>query len=146
MKYLKLIYLSQNFYRLYPANDYPEMLHKQARPYVQILVKIKGVQYAIPFRSNITHPYAFFTDKDNRSGIDFTKAVVITDSSDIDNARSPQLRQNEFNALKGKDYRIMKKFESFLSVYKEARTKQSDKYKTLLECSSLQYFDEYIGL
>lgn len=37
-------------------------------------------------------------------GVDFSKAVVITDDKYIDMLTEPHIRENEFNALRGKDY------------------------------------------
>ncbi len=56
------------------------------------MTTINGVQYAIPLRSNINHPHVFWTDKNNHCGIDFSKAVIITDEKYIDTTVTPYIR------------------------------------------------------
>ena len=101
----RFIFLTDEFYKAYPSELYPEIEQKQYRPHIQVYVEINGIQYAIPLRSEIHHPHVLWTDKNNRCGVDFSKAVVITDEKYIDMLREPHIRENEFNALRGKDYR-----------------------------------------
>ena len=67
------------------------------------LVQIESHYWALPFRSNIHHGHAFFTDAANHCGIDYSKAVLVDDPSCIDRTRTPRLRDNEFKALKGNE-------------------------------------------
>lgn len=63
--------------------------------------------FAIPMRSHISHPYAYMTDKEKRCGVDYTKAVLVTDEARyIEQERKPHIRPNEFDALRGKEYKI----------------------------------------
>lgn len=88
----RFIFLSNDFYNAYPTVKYPEMDLKHDRPYIQILVKIDGVQYAIPLRSGIKHPHVLWTDKANHCGVDFSKAVVITDEKYIQKIQKSKRR------------------------------------------------------
>ena len=117
----RFVFLSKKFYNTYPISRYPEMEQKQNRPYIQVYVEIDGVQYAIPLRSDINHPHVLWTDKKNHCGVDFSKAVVIKDESYIDLSVEPHLRQNEFDALRGKDFKIKSKMEKYISDYKKAK-------------------------
>jgi protein AbiQ len=144
-KIQRFIFLSETFYSDYPAANYPEMEQKKTRPYVQVIVEISGVIFAIPLRSAINHPFVLWTDKKNHCGIDFSKAVVISNEKYIDKVKIPHLRQNEFNALRGKDYRIRVKFEKYIEKYKEARKDLSKPINRILcSYSTLQYFEKYI--
>ena len=145
MKGNSFIYLSADFYKKYTRIQYPEIEGKIDRPYVQIFILLKGVQYAIPLRSSINHPHVFWTDKENKCGIDFSKAVVIESDNYIDKTRVPQLRQHEFNALKGKEIVIVRRFESYIAKYLKAK-KDLTKYanKRLVAYSTLQYFEHYL--
>lgn len=67
-KKLKLVCLNSNFYNKYLEKE--EILKKQNRPYVIFVVNINNIDWAIPFRSNIRHKYAYMTDKINNNGID----------------------------------------------------------------------------
>ena len=100
----------------------------------------------MPLRSNIRHPHTLWTDKENRCGIDFSKAVVISDvESYVDNSASPHIRPNEFRALKGKEFIIVKKLRKYISDYKKAKLRPDiERNRILLQYSTLQYFEEYI--
>lgn len=98
-------------------------------------------------RSDIHHPYVLWTDKANHCGVDFSKAVVITDDSYIDSDAEPHLRQNEFDALRGKDYKIKTKMEKYIADYKKAKKDLSKPVNQILvKYSTLQYFEKEIGL
>lgn len=143
----RFVFLSKKFYNTYPTSQYPEMEQKQNRPYIQVYVEIDGVQYAILLRSDIYHPHVFWTDKENHCGVDFSKAVVVTDESYIDFSTEPHLRQNEFNALRGKDFKIKSKMEKYIADYKKAKKDLSNPInQTLVKYSTLQYFEKEIGL
>lgn len=63
----------------------------------------------------------------------------------MDGEREPHLRQNEFNALRGKDFKIKQKMKKYIEQYKKAKEKPEDPInKILLEYSTLQYFEEYL--
>lgn len=143
----RFVFLSNKFYETYPSSEYPEMEQKKNRPYIQVCVEIDGVQYAIPLRSDIHHPHVFWTDKENHCGIDFSKAVVIKEESYIDSTLEPHLRQHEFDALRGKDYKIKTKMEKYISEYKKAKNDLSKPInQKLVMYSTLQYFEKEIGL
>ena len=114
---MKLVCLNSNFYNKYL--DKEEILKKQNRPYVIFVVNINNIDWAIPFRSNIRHKYAYMTDKTNNNGIDFTKAVVIDINNDID-SQNVQIRQVEFNKIKGKEHVIKNDFQNFLKRFEKA--------------------------
>lgn len=141
----RFIFLSEYFYQKYPSTQYPEIEQKKTRPYIQLYMEINGIKFAIPLRSDIHHPHVFWTDKKNHCGVDFSKAVVITDEKYIDTTTEPHLRQNEFDALRGKDFKIKQKMQKYIQKYKQAK-QESDKpiHRTLLKYSTLQYFEKYI--
>lgn len=143
----RFVFLSEEFYKEYPSGSYPEMEQKRNRPYIQVYVEINGIKYAIPLRSGIHHPHVLWTDKADHCGVDFSKAVVITDEKYIDFSTDPHIRQNEFDALRGKDYKIKTKMEKYIEEYKKAKqdlTKEIN--RKLVEYSTLQYFEKEIGL
>lgn len=143
----RFVFLSSDFYNAYPSARYPEIEQKQNRPYIQIYVEINGVQYAIPLRSDIKHPHVLWTDKANHCGVDFSKAVVIKDERYIDMTTAPHLRQNEFDALRGKDYKIKTKMEKYIELYKKAKKDLSNPVnQKLVKYSTLQYFEDDIGV
>lgn len=141
----KFIFLSQNFYNDYPISSYPEIEQKITRPYIQVVIDINGIIFAIPMRSNINHPYALLTDKINRCGLDFSKTVIITKDEYIDKTKTPYIRPNEFNALRGKEYKIKQKLLKYIQKYKKAKEDNTTPFAhEILSNSTLQYFESYI--
>lgn len=117
----RFVFLSNEFYNDYPTSKFPEIEQKHNRPYIQVYVEIDGVQFAIPLRSDIHHPFVLWTDKTNNCGVDFSKAVVIKKASYIDTNIEPHLRQNEFDALRGKDYKIKSRCSNILKNTKKLK-------------------------
>ncbi|MCF0157522.1 MAG: hypothetical protein HUJ83_03295 [Veillonella sp.] len=139
---MKFIYLTKSFYNTYPKSSYPEIENKMERPYAQIVISINHQLWALPLRSNIKHKFVQWTDKINNCGIDLTKAVPISESNQTVPAT---IRQEEFNALKGKEYILKSKFISYIKLYKKAKLDLTKNHnKQLVEYSTLQYFEEYI--
>lgn len=140
---MKYIFLTEQFY-----NDYvhcTEIEQKQSRPYAQLLLEINNITFAVPLRSNIHHKYVLWSDKNNRCGLDFSKAVVITDMKYIDKTLIPHLRPNEYSALKNKDYFAKQKLQKYIHDYKRAQKyPDKDSNKKILKYSALQYFEEYL--
>ena len=59
--------LSPIFYERYSDNR--EILSKQNRPYLVLLVEYRGLNFAIPFRSNIQHSHAYkFQGESSKNG------------------------------------------------------------------------------
>lgn len=142
---MKFAFLSDAFYEAYPASRYPEIEQKRNRPYVVVFVQVGGNMFAVPMRSHIRHPHAFLTDKENHCGVDYTKAVVVTDEEHyIDSVKQPHIRPNEFDALRGKEYRIQCGLQKYIEKYKKAKNSEKEVDKILVRCSTLQYFEEYL--
>ena len=137
---MKLIFLSQKFYEDYSGCS--EILKKQNRPYMCLGIRINGLLFAIPFRHHIGHKYAFFIDEE--SGLDYTKAVIITKREYIDN-KTPWINQKSFNAIKGKEAIITREFSNFIKIYKKAvRFENNPHYQYIRKCSALSHFSDLI--
>ena len=141
---LKYTFLTEQFYNDY--RDCSEIEKKTNRPHVQLKLVIDGVIWCIPMRSRISHPNAYITDSENRCGVDFSKAVAITDEEKyLDAERKPRIRQNEFEALRGKEYIIQQRFRKYISTYRNAKNRMDiSRNRRLVSMSTLQYFEEYI--
>lgn len=140
----RFVFLSNEFYQDYPNNLYPEIEQKSQRPYIQVIALINGITFAIPLRSNINHPHVLWTDKVNHCGVDFSKAVVISDARYIDSQKDPYIRPSEFNELRGKDYKIRQKMIKYIEKYKKAKSNPTTINQNLIRKSTLQYFEEYL--
>ena len=97
---MEYTFLSEKFYKDYPHDEYPQMEIKVDRPYAHVHVSVYGQLFCIPLRSNVDHPHAFFTNKKAKCGVDYSKAVVITDEDYIDRTRKAFLRPNEYKKIK----------------------------------------------
>ena len=142
---MKYIFLTDKFYEDY--SHCFEIEQKRFRPYIMLLVKIDEQTFALPLRSHIKHKYAFFTDKENCCGIDYSKAVVITnDSLYVDKINKPTIRDNEHKALLGKEYIITKEFKKYLADYKKAIKAKANRINTKYKFCTLQYFNDQLGI
>lgn len=141
---MKYIFLTEQFYKDY--EKCPEIEQKRFRPYIMLLVKIDNLTFALPLRSHIKHPYAFFTDNENHCGVDYSKAVIITNESLYIDTKRPTLRPNEHKALQGKAYIITKEFSRYLNDYKKAVTKNTKRLDYTYKYCTLQYFHNELGI
>lgn len=141
---LTFSFLTREFYR--DHSKCKEIEQKIARPYIQVEIIVNGILFAVPLRSHINHPHVLWTDKENHCGVDFSKAVVITDPERyINRLVKPHIRPNEFDALRGKEYIIKKKLEKYISEYKKAKEHlEIPRNKVLVKYSTLQYFEDYL--
>jgi protein AbiQ len=144
---------AMQFYKLSPAfyakyKDCTEILIKQQRPYYVLLLEINTVRYAIPLRSHIKHADAFIADG-KESGLDFSKAVIITDENDILPA-PVTIRQNEFHFLKQHENVIKLRFSAYVARYKKQIIhhikNQQSPLPLFCTYSTLQYFHQELGL
>ena len=141
---LKLIFLTEKFYRDYSACL--EIEQKPTRPYIRVGVVVGGVLWAVPLRSNINHKYVIWTDKENHCGMDFSKAVAIARPSEYVSAVTPHMRPREFAELKKINaYAAEQKLRKFIKTYKKAKLHPENPHnRSVLAYSTLQYFEEYI--
>lgn len=143
--------LSKNFYNDYPHEDFKEMTLKESRPFLVLLIKIKDLTFAIPFRSNVKHDYCYKFKNSNRdtkttTALDFSKAIIITNEKYLENTAI--IDKKEYIELSSKFYFIFHKFEKF--VYKYIKTisnsqKHLYEYKRMSYCT-LQYFHKELGI
>ena len=142
---LKFVFLTDQFFCDHAQCS--EIEKKQNRPHVQIFVRLNALFFCIPMRSNIHHPHVIWTDKENHCGIDFSKAVIVTDPDKyIDKLSKPHIRETEFKKLKRiNEYEIERGMLKYIQKYKEAKQNLSiPRNRILVSCSSLQYFEKYI--
>ncbi len=140
---MKFVFLSDVFYNEYA--DCKEIEIKRARPYVMVRIKIGGTDFAVPMRSSINHKYVFWTDKENGCGLDFSKTVVIRKAEYVDTSKSPFIRPNEYDALRGQEHLIKQRLLQYINTYKKARKRLDvERNRRICEYSTLQYFETYI--
>ena len=100
-------------------------------------------------RSNIKHKYAFFTDKQNNCGLDYSKSIIITKKSyilDTYNNLPIKIRTNERKALFGKKHIIIKELKKYIKDYKRAVRNNVASNIYIYKITTLQYFHKELGL
>jgi protein AbiQ len=129
-----------------------EILTKDDRPYYVLLLELDGLTYAIPLRSHITHSYCFMADNSSgqKSGLDYSKAVVISDTAKFIDPTPVTIRQHEYNVYKQQEFLIKKQFSSFVTLYKkEIRRRQENPslpVSAICRFASLKHFHRELGL
>ena len=147
-KLVELRKLSKEFYKDYPHNQFPEMESKLGRPYVVLLVEINNVKFAIPLRTNIRHAFCYkFKTSDRKTesstGIDFSKAVVITKDSYL--GEETDINDKEYLELQEKSFFIIKRFRKYVSDYISFRKNGGNEYiARRYMFSTLKYFDNVL--
>ncbi len=86
----QILHLTDQFYDAYPNPPFSEILQKQQRAYHCLLFQSHYDYFiCIPFRSEISHPYAYHfkhskRSKYHKSGLDYTKIVIISNTEYLD--------------------------------------------------------------
>ena len=142
-----LVFLSQHFYTEYPPEQYPEMQRKVNRPYLVIIIEIRDITFAVPLRHHIAHNYSFITNRAERWGVDFSKAVVVSRPDFIESPNRPiMIERNEYDKIIENRKYIQSKFEKFLNKYERAILNNTPLNDPILKYSTLQYFHNELGL
>ena len=147
----QLRYLSKDFYNEYSLYDFKEMIKKESRPFLVLLIKIKDLTFAIPFRSNVKHDYCYKFKNSTRytktsTALDFSKAIIIKEERYLENTAT--IDKKEYIELSSKFYFIFHKFEKFVYKYIQVISKfpkSSYEYKRMSFCT-LQYFHKELGI
>lgn len=145
------------FHRLAAAfyfqfNQCEDILTKESRPYYVLILEMDNLTYAIPLRSHITHPYCHIAAKysGQNSGLDYSKAVVITDKALYIDPSPVTIRRHEFNVLKQREHQIRQQFSSYVHSYKKEILRRLKNpalpVSALCRYSSLKYFHKELGL
>ena len=141
MQKINIMKLSNKFYNKY--RKYKEILMKKDRPYLILIIKIKGINYAIPFRSNINHKYRYKLS--DTGGLDFLKCIPILDNSYLE-ATTYKIKKGEFNKLNSEYKLVAKNFEKFVYKYIEAVHKPNKRNEYIRLYSTLQYFHNILNI
>lgn len=146
----KIRYLSSTFYNEYDSINYPEIEHKESRPYLVYVVKVNDVTFAIPFRTNIRHNscYKFKNttrQTDSSTGLDFSKAVVISDEKYLSTAAT--IDNKEYIELEDRFYFITNRFEQYLEGYRKYVNGSLDQYAAKKYAyTTLKYFHKELSI
>lgn len=149
--------LSQDFYKehthLVEMADKPG--HDKGRGYGVLLVEVLGYKFAIPLRSKMSmnHPGNFTTKihspegKKVRHGLDYTKAVIITEDRFIITQREFMLAdKSDYVKINDNEHKIIADFEKFIRRYINAVNKNDQNILRNYQYSTFQNYHAEFGL
>ena len=146
--------LSDEFYRMYPDPPYKEILKKQSRGYACLLFQSHyGYFICVPYRSEISHKYAYHfrsskRSQKHKSGIDYTKAVIIKELKYLD--KPILIDQDEYAETRKNIFYIAKKAEEYVETYKKylkgEKKISNEEFFRRYRCTSLKYFHRELDI
>lgn len=147
--------LSDEFYKMYQSPPFDEILKKNNRPYNCILFQTHYDYYiCVPYRSEITHSYAFHFKKSSRSrkhksGLDYSKIVIINKDCYIGNKQAI-LDKDEYNETIKNIRRIKQEALTFVEAYiahlNGTHLLDSQEFNRRYTYSTLKYFHSELGI
>ena len=151
----QILKLTPQFYKDHPDPPYHEILKKKQRAYNCLLFQSHFDYYiCIPYRSEIAHPYSFRfrktqRSKAHRSGLDYTKIVIITKSEYIDN-KTALIDKDEFKETVKHLEKIKKEALLFVEEYVQQISGKGKmdprEFDRRYNYSTLPYFHEELGI
>ncbi|MFE2710366.1 type III toxin-antitoxin system TenpIN family toxin [Streptomyces mirabilis] len=120
-------------------------LEDKGRGYGVLMIEIKVYQFAIPLRSKMKHKENFPTkiytqhNKKYRKGLDYTKAIIITDPRFVSH-RSFKIPQDEFLKIVNSENRIIQSFEKYVNRYVQAYNTGDENILRKYQFSTLQNY------
>lgn len=151
----QILKLTDLFYNTYPNPPYIEILKKKHRAYNCLLFQTHYDYFiCIPFRSEITHNYAYHFKKSQRSlkhksGLDYTKIVILNKTEYLDN-KDAIIDKDEFNEMIVQLENIKKQAIEFVEDYVEHirgnKLLHLAEFRRRYQFSPLKYFHKELGI
>ena len=148
--------LSKSFYDNYPKEIYPEIMQKTERSYDVVIFELeilKDCYICVPFRSEMKHKngYSFKNSersKTHKSGLDFSKLVIIKKKEYIGN--DSVIDKDEFKEfIRKKDF-IHKNLEKYICDYihhvKNEKVLHRKEFDRKYKYSTLKYFHNELNI
>ena len=156
MDYTSQVYLlSHNFYQDYPASKYPELLHKEGRPYTCLLIDShEGYFICVPFRSNINHNNSFLfvntaRSKKSHSGLDYSKIAIICNMDYIDSTKAAVTDNDEYVEMETNLQKITEEVLLYVNNYinhiNGTKPLHPREFNRRYNYSTLRYFHNILG-
>lgn len=147
--------LSQQFQTDYPASTYPEIMHKQGRPYNCLLIDShEGYFICVPFRSYINHSNAYMFKNSQRSlycksGLDYSKAVIIADSKYLDSGKAIVDQDEYTEAMRNMNtiaQEALEYVDTYIGHVSGSAPIHQRQFQRKYQYSTLKYFHDILGL
>ncbi len=151
----QLYKLTNKFYNDYPQSQFPELLIKKDRVYNCLLFEFNEYFICVPFRTEISHRYAYHfkqsqRSKQHKSGLDFTKIVIILNTDYIDDNSAAIVDADEFRETRQNIDIIRKQVYDYVTDYieynKSAANISKQEFNRRYKYSTLQYFHQELNL
>ncbi|MBQ8133091.1 MAG: hypothetical protein IJ192_01560 [Clostridia bacterium] len=148
--------LSAKFALDYPKTEYPELMLKNGRPYSCLIIDMHEDYFiCIPFRSHISHDNAYIfhetiRSRHTRSGLDYSKVVLIKDNDYIDSSRTVVVDQDEFTEAQRNMERIVSDITEYIDNYinhiSGSTVLHPREFNRKYKFSTLKYFHDILKL
>lgn len=128
-------------------------IEDKGRGYGVILVPIQNLTFAIPFRSNMSHSFGFVSHRAHKpdgsvikSGLDYTKAVVITEERYLETRLFKLRTSKEYWNVVYNEEQIVEEFESYIEKYISAVRENDEHILNDYRWSTLKNYHVELGL
>ena len=151
-----LYLLSLKFVQDYASSTYPELMYKQGRPYTCLVIDSHDDYFiCVPFRSNIRHKNAFMfkgtaRSRVSRSGLDYSKIVLIKNLDYIDSVTKAIVDQDEYNEMMANlptiTQEVLEYVDTYISHVNKTSVLHQREYLRRYQYSTLPYFHDVMGI
>ena len=151
----QILRLTDDFFNSYPNPPHKEILKKNARAYKCVLFQTHYDYFiCIPYRTEISHKYAYHFKSSARStlhksGLDYTKIVIINKTKYIDN-KDALIDQDEYKETMIHSNQIMHEALCFVEDYvahlKNEQLLHPKEFARRYTYSPLKYFHNELGI
>ena len=151
----QILRLTNLFYQQYPNPPHKEILKKQKRAYNCLLFQTHyNFFICIPYRSEITHSFAYLFKKSNRSkkhksGLDYTKILIVNKTEYLNNKDSiidkDEYKETIINLEKIKKD-ALEYVEEYVAHINKTNILHPVSFKRKYGFSTLKYFHKELGL
>ena len=151
----QILQLSSAFYRHYKSPPYHEILKKSNRPYNCLLFQTHYDYYiCIPYRTEISHSYAYRfknskRSRKHKSGLDYTKIIIITDSKYMDE-KTIIIDKDEYKETIQYFSKIKKQalqyVEDYIAHVRGTNPLSYQEFNRKYNYSTLKYFHNELGI
>lgn len=157
---------STKFANAYPRSQFPEILHKNNRPYTCLLIDTHSDYFiCVPFRTTIKHNNAFLFTQSTRTpnppsattqilrpGLDYSKILIIrnTDIDYLDYASPATVDPGEYREMEQNLPMIVSEAVDYVDTYVRHKNGtnvlQQKQYDRKYRNTTLQYFHDILGI
>lgn len=151
---VQLCRLSPQFYSDYPRRQFPEILRKYDRPYSCFVFEVsEDLFVCIPYRSHISHQNAYLfrqsvRSQQSRSGLDFSKMVLVQELAYLEVEPAPLVDQDEYRETIQHSDEIARSVIAYIRDFKDHQSGQIQLHARAFQrrygYSTLPYFQDML--